>query len=134
MHAEASTHSASGVARDHDVAGAAGVGHQPPQERCAAVTGRGTPVRKNRSFIVSATTHGKHGRQEPALRRQRHVTDRVDASMHTMKTARGHSSPDRGFGEPSAAQLVNRYDAVLPGRDLGDSQIDLGDFPLHCGG
>jgi hypothetical protein len=54
--------------------------------------------------------------------------------MHTMKTACGHSSPGRRFGESSAAQLFNRYDTVLPGRDLGDLQIDLGDFPFHCGG
>jgi hypothetical protein len=79
-------------------------------------------------------THGQHGRQEPALRRQRQVTDCISASMHTMKTARGHSAPDRRFGEPGAAQLVDRYDAVLSSRDPGDSQIHLGDFPFHCRG
>ncbi len=98
------------------------------------MTRRRSPVSKDNPSAESAPPHGKHGRHEPSLRRQRHVTDCVNASMHTMKTARGHPSPYRSFGESSAAQLVDRYDTVLLGRDPGDSQIGLGDFPLHCGG
>jgi hypothetical protein len=64
-------------------------------------------MRKNRSSLVGAMPHGKDGSQEPSLWRQAHVTDCVNASMHTMKTACGHSSPDRRFGEPGAAQLVD---------------------------
>lgn len=56
----------------------------------------------------------------------------VDTTVHAMQVSSGNPCPDRGFVDSDSPQLVNRDDPILLRRNLGDSLVASGDFPLQC--
>jgi len=62
------------------------------------------------------------------------MPDRVNAAVHPMQSPRRRAGADSALVDSQAVQLRGRDDAVLTIRDLGDSRVGCGEFPLHLVG
>jgi hypothetical protein len=71
--------------------------------------------------VVSAREYARH--PPPALG-QAAVSDRVDATEDAMEAARCEPPRDLPAIETERDQLRPSYDAMLPGSDLGDDEVD----------
>jgi hypothetical protein len=61
------------------------------------------------------------------------MTNRIDAAMHSVQTARESACPNRVFADARSAQLRGRGHPVLASRELR-RWVCSGDFPVHITG
>jgi hypothetical protein len=76
---------------------------------------------------------GEHTSEPAPLAAETVVTDRVNPAVQAVEMTVAHS-PGRGVGsDPDCAELLDRHDTVLVGRQRGEATFDPGAILPHVG-